>query len=78
LIYLIGKRSNIARVVLSVLVLLAVPALVLQSLVLTQSVFSPLVFGSLKYDIGLCVKVTAAVLLLTPTAARWASSPRGL
>jgi hypothetical protein len=82
LIYLIGKRRNIARIVLSVLILLAVPALMFQSLVLTQSLFSPLVFGSLRYDIGLAVKVTAAVLLLTPAAARWfkraESSPRGL
>jgi hypothetical protein len=76
LLYLIGKRNNIARIVLIVFVLLAVPALMLQSLVLTHSMFSPLEFGSLRHDLGLAVKVTAAVLLLTPTAARWFTNAR--
>jgi len=67
LIYFAGRASNIARIVLAVLLVLAIPGvLVLESLIVAKLFLSACATG-----IGFVLRLAAIALLFTPAANRW-------
>jgi hypothetical protein len=66
-IYFVGRRSNVARIVLVVVVALAIPGL----LVLESLIFAKLFLAACATASGFTLRLIAAGLLFTPTANGW-------
>ena len=64
LVYLIGKRNNIARLLV---VVVAIPAFIVVQIFFSERV----AFSALRLGVEALMRGTAVILLLTPASSRW-------